>query len=404
MIKILIIDDCYDKTQKIIQAIKEKFPFILPEQHIDVVQDATSGRKKLAEQNYDLLILDINLPPAMGEEPSKSGGIDLLEKIHTKQILKYPHHIIGITGYQDIYIDSKKELEKYLWTLIHYDNTNNGWAEKIIHQIDYLINSKQSFYGECFKKYDIAVVTALEEPELQAVLDLPFNWKEVNVPNDTTTIYHEGTVGVGDKQYSIVAASAPKMGMVPSSILTTKMCTHFHPTYLFMVGIAAGIEGKNNYGDILVSEFSWDWGSGKISADFSPDHTQIPLDVEIIKKIKQLSSDQGVIDNIKNGYKGNKPETTLKIHLGPIASGASVLENKEIVESVKKYQRKLIGIEMEIYGVLSAVKYSSKPSPIPICLKSVCDFGDTSKSDDWQHYAAFTSASAMYLLIEKLDF
>ncbi len=80
------------------------------------------------------------------------------------------------------------------------------------------------------------------------------------------------------------------------------------------------------------------------------------------------------------------------------------MENKEIVESVQKHQRKLIGIEMEIYGVLSAVKYSTKPSPIPICMKSVCDFGDDSKSDDWQHYASYTSASAMLLLIKKLDF
>jgi hypothetical protein len=29
-------------------------------------------------------------------------------------------------------------------------------------------------------------------------------------------------------------------------------------------------------------------------------------------------------------------------------------------------------------------------------MKSVCDFGDEDKSDDWQSYAAFTSATFLY--------
>ena len=231
----------------------------------------------------------------------------------------------------------------------------------------------------------------------------------LKVPNDPTTIYYEGIVKISDnKQFTIVAASAPKMGMTSSAILTTKICTHFQPKYLFMVGIAAGIKGKNNFGDILVSETTWDWGSGKSTVVdgkpfFAPDQTQVTTDESILAKLKYIKSQQQIFDSIKNNYAGKKPDSQLKMHIGPIATGSMVIEDDTIVEQIKVYQRKLIGVEMEIYGVMLATKYCTKPSPIGICLKSVCDFGNILKNDDWQYYAAYTSSKLMDILIKELD-
>ena len=42
---------------------------------------------------------------------------------------------------------------------------------------------------------------------------------------------------------------------------------HFKPKYIFMAGICAGIEGPVKLGDIIVTEQSWDYGSGKIKDD-----------------------------------------------------------------------------------------------------------------------------------------
>ncbi len=401
MIKILIVDDDSSKISNIIKIITQNTNIDV--ETIDYVLDTVNARKKLSENIYDLLILDMILPTTIDGDPKKDGGIELLERIHTKQITNYPHHIIGITGFKEIFNDEQINLEKYLWTLIHYDNSSNDWENQIISKINYLIETKQNNYGTCFKKYDIAIITAVEEVELKAILQLPYNWKEFTVPNDPTTNYYEGSIQVEEKTYSIVAACSPKMGMVPSAILTTKMCMHFHPTYFFMGGIAAGIKDRSNFGDILVSEFSWDWGSGKITADFKPDHTQIAMDPSIIAKLKQIKATSGSLRAIKDAYPGVTPNTELDMFIGPIASGASVLENIETIDEIKKYQRKIIGIEMEIYGVLSAIKYSIKPEPIAICLKSVCDFGDEDKNDDWQYYAAYTSSKMIDLLIKKLD-
>ncbi|MCT7462098.1 hypothetical protein N5S71_06170 [Aliarcobacter cryaerophilus] len=401
MIKILLVDDDYTKIQNIISTLKENTG--INEENIDTVNSAKEGKICLNKKIYDLLILDMNIPRIKGEEPVKDGGLGLLEQIHTKQIQNYPHHIIGITGFKDIFHGTKQQLEKYLWTLIYYDNSISDWKNQLINKVEYLIKGKKNLYGNCFKKFDFAVITALDDPEFTSVLSLPFNWKPFTIDNDPSINYFEGTIKDNDREYSIVAACSPKMGMVASSTLTTKMCFHFHPKYFFMVGIAAGMKDKNNIGDILIAEYSWDWGSGKHTTEFAPDHTQISLDPNIIAKLKMIKSNQINLDEIKNSYKGNKPSESLQMYIGPIASGASVLENQSTIdEMIKKYQRKLIGVEMEIYGVMSAIRYSITPIPIGICMKSVCDFGDSNKNDEWQKYAAYTSSKLMEKLIYNL--
>lgn len=402
MLNVLIIDDCSDKIKNISKLLMDRCNIL--DENIHVAHDTTTGRKKLKNDIFDILILDMNLPESKSSEPSENGGLKFLEKIHTGQIPSYPESIIAITGFEDIFNDSKLHLEKYLLSLIHYDNASTEWKSKIVTRVNSIINSKKEVYGNCFKKFDIAVITALKDKELDAVLNLDYNWEQFDVPNDSTANYWEGVIKIEGKEYSIVASFAPSMGMVSSSILTTKMCSHFHPKYFFMTGIAAGIEDKNEYGDILVAERSWDWGSGKITDSFNPSHTQIELDATLISRIQRLKDNQSILDNIKNAYSSEAYKTSLKLHIGAIASGASVLSNKEEILKIASHHRKLIGIEMEIYGVMSAIKYATEPRPTAICIKSVCDFGDEEKNDQWQDYASYTSANFMDILIKELDF
>jgi nucleoside phosphorylase len=89
------------------------------------------------------------------------------------------------------------------------------------------------------------------------------------------------------------------------------------------------------------------------------------------------------------------------MHLGPVASGASVVADPSFLEEVKLQHRKLLGVEMEAYGVLAAAEESPLPQPKAFSIKSVCDFGDENKNDQFQHYAAFTSASALKIFVER---
>lgn len=290
-----------------------------------------------------------------------------------------------------------------LWRIIKYDPTSTNWRKLLTSKLSYLVNSKKALkYSELSRYvYDLGIVTALPVPELQSVLDLPADWSETKQPNDST-IYHHGKFKTQGKTLSVVAASAHQMGMAAAAVLTIKLVSWFRPRFIAMTGIAAGVKGgEPKLGDILLAEQSWDYDSGKhkIVANeqiFEPDPHCLPLSVDLKEKVLKLKTSSAFLSDIERAWRGPKPTGPLEIHIGPVASGAAVIENKAIVEHVRKHNRKLIGLDMETYGVYFAAENSPQPRPTAISFKSVCDFADESKSDEHQAYAAFTSAQYLY--------
>lgn len=55
---------------------------------------------------------------------------------------------------------------------------------------------------------------------------------------------------------------------------------------------------------------------------------------------------------------------------------------------------------MEAYGIYAAAQSASFPRPSAFAMKSVCDFADPDKDDDYQLYAAYTSAQAVRIFFE----
>ena len=58
-------------------------------------------------------------------------------------------------------------------------------------------------------------------------------------------------------------------------------------------------------------------------------------------------------------------------------------------------------LDMESYAVMYAVNNAPAPKPKGVIIKSVCDYADEEKSDQYQRFAAFTSAQFAKLLYEK---
>jgi nucleoside phosphorylase len=103
-------------------------------------------------------------------------------------------------------------------------------------------------------------VTALHAIELEAVLTIDANWRNQKLDGDDV-IYHRGEFVRDGRRVQVVAAAAIEMGMCAATALSMNLIAAFRPKYIAMVGIAAGVEG--NFGDILVADQSWDYGSGK---------------------------------------------------------------------------------------------------------------------------------------------
>ena len=83
-----------------------------------------------------------------------------------------------------------------------------------------------------------------------------------------------------------------------------------------------------------------------------------------------------------------------------MGSGAQVIDASKPVIDVLDHWRKLVGIEMEAYGVHLACVTAATPSPELLCMKSICDFA-AAKNDDWQDYAAYTAAELFYEFLKQ---
>lgn len=409
MINILIVDDNQHKIKNI-RTLIERFPEI---KNVDTATNIISAKKILQSKHVDLLILDLGLPIRDGDDPIPENGINFLDEISRNQRYIKPFHIIGLSEFDD-YIDKFRAIyEEELWVLIKYELNSEHWEKQIKNKIEYLIKSKLDIQNPTNFEYlyDLAIVTALHYPELESILRLDANWESFSLSNDSTE-YHKGIFSNGGKKIRVIAATAPQMGMVAASTLTHKLISNFRPKYVAMTGIAGGVKGVGNFGDILIADISFDSGSGKIktatdgSVKFEPDFKSIDLDADLRDFFLSCKHKREYLNEIKGRWSMRNIIHELNIHVGPFASGAGVIENKQIIDEIKGYSRKLIGIDMETYGVFYAAKNCSKPKPLGVfSLKSISDFGDSNKNDDYQPYAAFTSSNFLYnFVLNKLNF
>jgi nucleoside phosphorylase len=174
-----------------------------------------------------------------------------------------------------------------------------------------------------------------------------------------------------------------------------------------MTGICAGIKGKVQLGDLVISDLSFDSGSGKVTQDgngaekFEPDFKSLPLSGDLKQSFIELSMNKSVLRQIKDLWKGNSVSNELVLHLGPVGSGAGVIANQESVEKIRSFQRKLTAIDMETYAIFYCSHYANNPKPTAISIKAVSDFADANKSDDIQKYCSFVSARLADYIIKN---
>lgn len=217
------------------------------------------------------------------------------------------------------------------------------------------------------------------------------------------TVYHVAHIQTSKGSKKIVAAAVCKMGMPHSTAIAAKMIAKFKPRYLWMVGICAGIKGEVNLGDVIVADPCWDYGCGKYNEDqageikFLQDPYQCTLDSHVKTRVSLATTNTDFIKGIPTGFSGKMPKNDLSLKIGPMVSGAAVVSSAKYLDAIIKGQsRKLIGMEMEAYGVMCAGELACEPKPKVIIAKSVCDFGDAEKEDGYQPYAAHTSANFFY--------
>lgn len=399
--KVLVIDDESSKLKSIMKVIKN-IEGIDVQKDVDITLQLNEAKQKLLETRYDLMILDLNMPEELGSDPDKDGGTNFIEEIIYIDTYKKPRDIIILTAYDELEQKVKSNEKLCGFYILKYSETSTEWSEHIKKRIEYILTCENNEESEEIRA-DVALITAVRT-ESEAVKKVYKKLEKVNIKNDPTIYYKIQA----ENNITIITAQQTEMGMASAATLSTKMIEHFKPKYLIMVGIAAGIGKDKNLGDIIIPSEVWNYSSGKYVESkngqeailsFLPDPVSIPLETTIREIVSQDFKER--LFKIKNEADG-APDNDLKVVIGPMACGAAVVANKDIVEElIKKHHRKTVGLDMESYGIFFAAKNAVVAGTIPICVKSICDFADVNKDDSAQKYAALTSTLFVKKLIEE---
>lgn len=415
MLRILLIDDDAAKVaryKELLGTIDEINP-----KCVDVATCIEQAEEYVSDNQYDLAVLDLYIPIRFGDEPSPDNAVTFLKDLSSDEDLLMPYNIVGITRWKDADPRYREFFDSYLLAYILYEQTSDEWKTKLSNKISFLLKAQKSVRNQEIYDFDVAVVNALfsENEKVRASFGSD-GWQVVEFPSDqSTTFYTKTVINERGESIRIVTCYALQMASTASAALTAKLLYYFRPRYLFMTGIAAAVDREDaNLGDILVAMKVWDGASGKIKTDeegndiFYPDYHELPLDADMQAVVTRLKSNRQLLNRIEEGYayQAGKPQTRLQLHLGPIVSVPAVLSSKEEVEKIQVHCRKLLGIEMEGFGVFYAASNCAHPRPqYTVLVKSVTDYADPEKSDDYQDYAMYTSAEfTKHIIMNELNY
>ncbi|EKN3458723.1 response regulator [Yersinia enterocolitica] len=386
----LLVEDNYEKLNIIHKITRDYDNFSLKK-----VISVQSAIEELNQNTYDLIIIDIQIPDVDGGDINTSGGVELLHQIENFSDIAVPKYIFGLTSNSSDTSEHQSAFAKHGWYLFDLNRDASAWQTILINKIE-SSNDNNYYYHP-----DVAIVTALEDPELDELLKLV--QEPIKFVLEGHSYYRFSIKNKSNKKISIVCASAERMGLSWSASLTTRIINKFSPKYIIMTGICAGVDGKTDLGDIIVGDPVWDWGAGKLSEKsgekiFLPDPHQLPLNRKLKEGFKLISKDAQFMKSLPLTWSGNGITKIPSLKIAPMACGSSVISTQLVVDEINEDHRKLTAIEMESYGVMAA----SHAYDIPcVVIKSVCDFGNTKKSDDVQKYSSYTSASVAVNFIQN---
>ena len=228
----------------------------------------------------------------------------------------------------------------------------------------------------------IAIVCAVEI-ELKYILKelepSDGNQKIIKVVDGTET-YYLGKFGFHTAVVTMCTMGT--QGASGSILSIDSLIRLFDPTVITMVGIAFGIDKEKHLpGDVLVASSIIPYENQKLSNGTINYRNPIPV------------SSPALLNRIRNAFEWQfklPNGTIVSKHIGPMLSGEKLVNDVKFKKQLTSEYPNAIGGEMESSGVWSSATKHNKQW---IVLKSVCDWADGDKNDDYQALAAATSVS-----------
>lgn len=251
-------------------------------------------------------------------------------------------------------------------------------------------NTANEQYPHC----DYAIITALEEKEMEKVL--PMLTKTGKVENKKHLIEF-GHLKSNPKK-TIVYASQLATGMIDAAVLTTEILVRFKPKFLIMAGVLGGKPNEVNIGDVVVATKVFTIDKGKITDyGFKPEIESANTDSSYITSFKREK--EKIITYIKENDQTR--EDRIKVHFGSITCVRQVIDLEGFFEgNITPVDRKALALEMESYGVSRACEIVNDGNTVALIIKSAMD-NTADKVDNAKSFAAWTSAMFVKYIFEN---
>jgi nucleoside phosphorylase len=260
--------------------------------------------------------------------------------------------------------------------------------------------------ADLVKPVDIVIITALTE-ERDALLRKFPNRQQVDATDEDTLVYHFAKVPItypsGKKgQYRVVVTSLLQIGQTDGAIAATKAIDRWDPRGVLLVGIAGGVKSNDvSIGDILVADTVAYYDDQSIRAAGAQIRWRmIPTDPLFLGAAQNFTADAAA-----DWFDLERPgDGVPKLHVGPVATGSKVIATEELLKEYKETHPKLVGVEMEAWGVATAAFQAGRPRRF-FMIRGVSDLADMAKDsrevDAWRPYACDAAAAYTVALLQS---
>ena len=240
---------------------------------------------------------------------------------------------------------------------------------------------------------DFLIITALEDERNAVLFQLPNNKK---IQDNGFPTYYRATLktdtGINQENRRVAVTALAAMGNISAAVRTTRCIQALKPHYVLIVGIAGGVEGEVNLGDVVVSNQVIYYEHAKETPSGSePRVREGTVDPLLLDRASNYDTEWRNLIRAERPTEVKSAETP-EVHFGLIASGEKVIADSDRTNALRRLYPKLCAIEMESYGAAAAAAESDF-RPRFIAIQGISDYADAQKNDVWREYAADSAAA-----------
>jgi nucleoside phosphorylase len=228
------------------------------------------------------------------------------------------------------------------------------------------------------------------------------------------TVYFRGTVrsDLVRRDYTIALTCIGAAGNPNAAAATAGAIAKYHPRAVLLMGIAAGVRGKVQIGEVVLSDrvVTYEPAALVRSAKGTEEQPRPEIDRAPYTIIQDMATYRPILPRLLDTFvraggviptaaTGQEDEfrahvaSTVTARLGTIASGEKLLRNPEKLLAVRKLHGKTEVGEMEAAGFVEACRRG----PVPwLVIRGISDFGDEFKDDRFHAFASCAAAAVAH--------